>query len=163
MPPDPHESDHLFSEIGRVTVRWAELEDVLADFIVCLLNDERTYTCIVATELGYQGLTNLLVSLYIARHGDDTDLASLRKLLAQADAVEQTRNQIVHSTWVSAGAPHVVTRIKSTAKRKRGYDTVVENYDLDRFRAVSDEIARVRSELAQFALYLIKQGKAFDK
>ena len=163
MPPDPHESDQLFAEIGRVTVRWAELEDVLGDFVASLLDDERKYTRVIATELSYQGLTNLLVSLYIERNGDDSDLASLRQLLARADAVEQIRNQIVHSTWISAGAPHVVTRVKSTAKRKRGYSTTVENYDLDRFRAVSDEIAKVRSALAAFALSLIKQGKAFDR
>jgi hypothetical protein len=162
MPPDTHESDRLFAEIGRVTVRWAELEDVLGDFIASLLDDERRYTRVIATELSYQGLTNLLVSLYIERHGDDSDLASLRQLLVRADAVEQARNQIVHSTWISAGVSHVVTRVKSTAKRKHGYSTFVEKYDLDRFRAVSDEIANVRSDLARFALSLIEKGKAFN-
>ena len=85
----PHESDSLFAEIGRVTVRWAELEDVLGDFVASMIADDRKYTRVIATELSYQGLTNLLASLYIERHGEDDDLLELRRILARADSVEQ--------------------------------------------------------------------------
>ena len=157
------ESNVIFAEIGRVTVRWAELEDALGMLITSLLNDFQRYTRIVATELSYSGLTNLIVSLYLERHGEDDDLQALRQLLARADAVEQQRNQIVHSTWRSAGAPYIVTRIKTTAKRKHGPKTTVENYDADCFRRVSDEIANVTRDVAAFARSLIERGKAFDR
>ena len=158
----PHESDSLFAEIGRVTVRWAELEDVLGDFVASMIADDRKYTRVIATELSYQGLTNLLASLYIERHGEDDDLLELRRILARADSVEQLRNQVVHSIWISAGTPHKVTRVKSTAKRKKGYTTTVEHFDLDRFRQISNDIAAVRTELASFAMNLIGRGKAFN-
>lgn len=160
--PEPHESDVIFAEIGRIMVRWAELEDVLGAFVGSLLNEYQRYTRVIATELSYSSLTNLLVSLYRERHGEDEDFAHLKVLLARADTAEQRRNQIAHSTWRSAGAPHIVTRIKTTAKRKQGYNTSVENYDAGRFREISDEIVDVRKELWALVHSLIERGKAFD-
>jgi len=162
MAPEPHESDIIFAEIGRVTVRWAELEDVLGILIGALLDEYQRYTRIIAIELSYSGLTNLLASLYLERYGEDEDYERLKSLLARADTAEQRRNQIVHSTWRSAGAPHVVIRIKTTAKRRRGYATNVESYDADRFREISDEIHGVARDLISFLRILIERGKAFD-
>lgn len=160
--PDPHESDPIFAEIGRVTVRWAELEDALGLLVVSLLNDFQRYTRVVATGLSYGALVNLVSSLYLERHGSDDDYDRLRQLLGRADAVEQRRNQIVHSTWRSAGTPHVVTRIKTTARRKHGYKTDVENLNAADFRAISDEISGVKNDLVALARSLIDRGKAFN-
>lgn len=160
--PDSHESDSIFAEIGRVTVRWAELEDALGLLVVSLLNDFQRYTRVVATGLSYGALVNLVSALYLERHGEDDDYETLQQLLARANAVEQRRNQIVHSTWRSAGTPHVVTRIKTTARRKQGYKTNVENLSTMDFRAVSDEIMAVKNDLVSLAQSLIECGKAFN-
>jgi hypothetical protein len=104
----------------------------------------------------------LALSLYRERHSEDEDFFRLKALLAKADGVEQRRNQIVHSTWRSAGTPYIVTRIKSTAKRKHGYTTSVDNYNAERFREISDEIVSVTKELAEFVRSLAESGKAFN-
>ena len=159
--PDPHESDSIFAEIGRVTVRWAELENALGLLVVSLLNDFQRYTRVVATGLSYGALVNLVSSLYLERHEEDEDYGTLRQLLRRADAVEQRRNQIVHSTWRSAGTPHVVTRVKTTARRK-GHSIDVENFTAADFRAVSDEIVAVKNDLVALARSLIEREKAFN-
>ncbi|NOU20531.1 MAG: hypothetical protein HOO93_01855 [Methyloglobulus sp.] len=157
---EPHESDIIFAEIGRITVRWAEVEDVLAILVSSLLNDFQRYTRIVATELSYRNLTNLILSLYRERHGEDDDFSHLKELIGKADKVEQDRNKITHSTWYSAGTPHLVTRIKKTAKRK--YSSNIENYDPESFRKISDEIVEIKQELVALIQSLIEKGKAFE-
>jgi hypothetical protein len=159
MLPEPHESDIIFAEIGRITVRWAEVEDVLGIIVSSLLNDFQRYTRIVATELSYRNLTNLILSLYRERHGEDDDFLHLKELIGKADKVEQVRNKITHSTWYSAGTPHLVTRIKKTAKRK--YSSNIENYDPESFRKISDEIVEIKKELVALIQSLIEKGKAF--
>ncbi|MEK7816108.1 MAG: hypothetical protein AAB294_04725 [Pseudomonadota bacterium] len=159
--PKSHESDAVFAEIGRITVRWAELEDALGLLVVTLLNDYQRYTRIVATELGYRSMIDLCTSLYLERHGEDEDYGTLKELIRRIEQAAGTRNSIVHSTWQSAGTPSKVTRVKSTAKR-RGYSTTVQNYDTDSFRRISDSIVGVTNDLVAFASSLIVRGKGFN-
>lgn len=159
--PESHESDAVFAEIGRITVRWAELEDALGLLVTTLLNDYQRYTRIVATELGYRSMIDLCTSLYLARHGEDEDYKTLKDLIVRIEQAAATRNSIVHSVWQSAGTPSKVTRVKSTAKR-RGYSTTVQNYDTDGFRQISDSMVRVKNDLVVFAQSLIARGKGFN-
>jgi hypothetical protein len=160
MLPEPHESDIIFAEIGRITVRWSEVEDVLGILVSSLLNDFQRYTRIIATELSYRNLTNLILSLYHERHGEDDDFSHLKELISKADKIEQDRNKITHSTWYSAGTPHLVTRIKKTAKRK--YSSNIEHYAPESFRKISDEMVTLKHDLVDLTKSLIEKGKAFE-
>jgi len=159
--PESHESDAVLGEIGRITVRWAELEDALGLLVTTLLNDYQRYTRIVVTELGYRSMLDLCSSLYLERHGDDEDYRTLKDLIPRIVQAAEKRNSIVHSIWRSAGTPSKVTRVKSTAKR-RGYSTTVQNYDTDGFRKISNSIDCVKNDLVAFAQSLIARGKGFN-
>ena len=160
MQPKQHENDIIFAEIGRITVSWAELEDVLGVLVCSLINDLQRYTRIVAIELNYRNLTNLILSLYRERHGEDDDFIRLKELIKKVSKVEQERNIVTHSIWRSAGAPHLVTRIKTTAKGK--YSLNIVNYDPKKFRQISDEMVNLKNEIIEFIKSLVNSGKAFD-
>jgi hypothetical protein len=160
MLPEPDESDIIFAEIGRIAVRWAEFEDMLGILVSSLLNDFQRYTRIIPIELSYGNLTNLILSLYRERHGEDDDFSRLKVLINKANKIAGDRNQITHSIWRSAGTPHLVTCIKTKAKGK--YSTNISNYNPESFRKVSDEIVNIKDDLVTLTLSLINRGKAFD-
>jgi hypothetical protein len=160
MQPKQHENDIIFAEIGPITVRWAELEDVLGILVSSLLNALQRYTRIFAAELSYRNLTNLILSLYRERHVEDDDFLHLKELISKASKVEQERNIVTHSIWRSAGTPHLVTRVKTTAKGK--YSISIDNYDPEKFRQISDEMVILKNEILKFIKSLINSGKAFN-
>ena len=158
----PHESDALFAEIGRVVVRWAELEEAMGAMIATLLDDYQRYSRIVGAELGYRSKIDLCVSLYLERHGKDADFADLKAIFAEIAVVAEERNGIVHAVWRTAGTPTRVTRIKTTAKQRRGLSTSVRNYELGEFTALSERVCEVQHSLLGFAKRLVASGKGFS-
>lgn len=159
---EPHESDALFAEIGRVVVRWAELEEAVGVLVTALLDDYQRYTRIVSTELGYRGKIDLCTSLYLERHGEDSDYPVLKRIFGHISKLAEERNGIVHAIWRDAGTPVRVTRIKTTAKQKRGFKTVARNYDLDEFRTLSDQMLEAQRSLVAFTEELVRAGKGFS-
>jgi hypothetical protein len=155
-------ADDIYAEIGRIAVRSTELEAALQAIAGSLIDDYQRYTRIVVTELSFGGLQNLLLSLYRERHGEDADFVRLQEISRRADAAQQKRNLIVHSLWRSAGTPSKVTRVKTTAKQKHGYKTNIENYDLDTFKDIANELHQVRADCLTVLKELITKGKAFD-
>jgi hypothetical protein len=155
--------DQVFAEIGRVTVRWAELEEAVSIAIISLLDEYERYTRIVATELSFRARVDLATSLYIERFGDDDEFQKLKALFRKADTLVAKRNQIVHSTWFSAGAPAKVTRLKHSARGNKGFNTQLENHTPESLRTISDEIAAVANDIVDFVRLQVSLGRGFDK
>jgi hypothetical protein len=160
---EQHESDALFAEIGRVVVRWAELEEAIGVLVTALLDDYQRYTRIVSAELGYRGKIDLCTSLYLERHGEDSEYPPLKRIFSEISKLAEQRNGIVHAIWRGTGTPVRVTRIKTTAKQRRGFNTAIRNYDLDEFRNLSDQMREVQRSLLAFTEELVREGKGFSK
>lgn len=103
-----------------------------------------------------------MLSLYRARHGEDEDYLKICRLVGEADNLQQQRNLVMHSIWRSAGAPLVVTRIKQTAKRKTGYNTQLENWDLEKFTNVTEGLRKTSKALADVYNELVEKGKIYE-
>jgi hypothetical protein len=112
--------DPLLARIGDITVSFALLESVMQSLAQTLLGRGSEIGQIVTVELSFQRLRALTANLYRANHGEDADFELLTTLLKRAADVEEKRNQITHSIW-AAGDPGTITRIKMTAKEKRGF------------------------------------------
>ena len=152
----------IYAQIGKIATLATELEIEISSVAQSLIDDYRVYSRIITTELSYSGVIALLLSLYRARNGEDEDFIQLRTLTKKADVAQQKRNTIVHSVWKSAGAPQVVTRLKTTAKIKKGFNTQIENWTLDEFEDLSNEIVDLINDFRRLNNDLISKGKAFD-
>lgn len=160
MPTD--QSNLIHAEIGKISVESAELEMLLASLAGALINDYQKFTRIVTTELSFPAKISLVLSLYRARHGVDEDYSEICRLVGEADNLQQQRNLVMHSIWRSAGAPLVVTRIKQTAKRRSGYSTQLENWDLDKFKNVTRGFRKTSKALADLYDELVEKGKIYE-
>ena len=114
-------SREFLAAIGAVTVEFANLENDLEQAIWSLLVgtslEHQALGRIVTSDLSFRRKLDLFEAL-LKHRAPKRDNADLRKLRNRLLAVEQERNNIVHSTWGTAAANDMITRIKTTAKRE---------------------------------------------
>ena len=156
------EDDKIYAAIGRITTWSTELEYILEVMTGSLINDYQCYARVITTELSFNGVISLLLSLYRQRYGEDLQFNRLQELLNKANVAQEKRNSIVHSIWRSAGTPDKITRIKSTAKAKRGFSTQIENWSFDQFNDLVADFRTLINELNDLLDELISTEKAFD-
>src|SRR5882672_9861926 len=110
----------LLACIGDITVSFALLENSLRCLAGSLIQEHQRIGQIITAELAFKNLRALIISLYKERQGEDADFVTLRELIKRAAAAEVTRNQITHSLWGVGITANTITRIKTTAREKRG-------------------------------------------
>ena len=152
----------ILEQIGDITVSFALLETSIQTLAGSLIAEHQRIGQIITAELSFQNIRALLVSLYIERHGMDDDYEKLRALNSRAAELEGKRNQITHSIWAAGNAPDTATRIKTTAKEKRGARFDFQQMDVSGFKAIGDDIKRLSNDYHRFHSYLLENGKAIN-
>ncbi len=151
----------IFSAMGRIATFSTELEDALSYAIHHLIDEKIEFTKIITVEQSFSAKISLLLNLYRARHGEDEDFKKLKVITNRASKAQEKRNIVVHSLWRSAGAPDVVTQIKSLAKIKKGYNTNIDNWHHDDFENIWKEFRTIECDLIDCVNELIDSKKAF--
>jgi hypothetical protein len=150
-----------FQALGKIVYFFQQLEDDLRQAASFLIDPENsTMANIVVCEQSFKQLVNLAGSLFAqyAEAKDTKRTKEWRSLLQQALKAEADRNSILHSTFgVSIDEPVVFSRIKTTAKFKRGFKESGEALDLDTVNAYLDTIATVGPRITEF------MGRVFPK
>ena len=141
----PVPEGHL-KAIGHIVVSFALLEMNLQLLVGSLLGEQRIGQ-IVTAELSTRALPDLIVSLYLERYGEDDDVASIRQIMKKVRVVEEKRNQIVHSVWGAGDTAEQLTRIKMTAKQKRGFHVAAESYTAESLNEIANEISQTSKEI----------------
>ena len=157
--PEPHAIDAAIGKIVRLSVYT---ENLLQAFVYALIDDYERYTRILTAELPFSRLPALALSLYRERNGEDEFFEQVSDLLKRAEIANSTRNMLVHSEWFSAGSTLKATRLKSTARKKQGYKTKVENWTVDMFDEWANEFVAIREDGQKLLSLLISKGKAFN-
>ncbi len=143
--------DEHFRLIGRITVHFALLEDVISRFIWHFISSEQRLGQIITAELSFRGLLALLSSLHKHRVTDPETLAELDKLLKQATRAEEKRNLIIHSCWAGdEGETDTALRIKFTAKKSKGFKFHSEEMAADDLAEICDFIDEIVVEVEDF-------------
>ncbi len=145
-----HES-HL-KAIGRVTVNFSVLEMTISSFICTLIGKEPKLGQIITAELSFNNLLQLLSSLYQFRINDPIQIRDLKELLKRASDVEQKRNVIIHSIWGQCDTPEEMIRMKTTAKRGKGFYCQYEKVNFKDLEAIADTIATIACDMFSFHL-----------
>lgn len=154
--------EKLLVHIGDITVSFALLENSLQCLIGSLLQEHQRIGQIITAELAFKNLRALAISLYKERHGEDDDLNTLRELMRRAAQAEETRNQITHSLWAAGDTADTITRIKATAKEKRGIHFHFERVAVGDLAAFTTELKTLAADVQAFQIRLLEQGKAVD-
>ncbi len=157
----PVPEEHLKS-IGDITVSFAALESFIQYLVGSMLDANQRIGQVITIELSFKNLRALLISLYIEKHGkEDEDFKRLRELMTRAGQVEEKRNQITHSTWGYNSDTKTITRMKATAKEKRGFRFQHENISAEDLSKFAAEIRILTGDITQYHFDLSRKGKAF--
>jgi hypothetical protein len=155
--------DSILIRIGDMTVSFALLEDAIQSLAGSQIHDSQRIAQIITAELSFKQLRALTTSLYRERHGEDADFETLRALMKRAAELEADRNRITHSLWGAGETAETVTRIKATAKERRGihfdFEKEVSASDL---ATVADDMKRLAGDVQRFWIGLIEVGKAIN-
>jgi hypothetical protein len=152
----------LLVHIGDMTVSFALLESTIQSLTWSLIREHQRIGQIITSELSFRNLRALLISLYVERHGKDSDYDALRALMIRSGQLEEERNKLTHSVWAAGSSPDTITRIKITAREKHGFKADFEQYDEDRLHEVADGIKTLAAELQRFHIDLLERGKVVN-
>lgn len=148
--------------IGDITVSFAMLESQIALLIGSLIYEHQRIGQIITAELSFKNLRALLVSLYLERHGEDSEFKKLREYMKRAGQVEEKRNQITHSVWVVGKDRNHITRIKTTAKEKHGIRFQFNEISSEKLLDIAKEIKSLAGELQNFYVELLEKNKIIN-
>jgi len=151
--------DEHLRAIGRVTAHFALLENALAHLAWELLAVPRELGESVTCELSFRGLVSLISSLYRQRATDPRRIEAVDELLTRASQVEEKRNTIVHSLWLSQGTTDAVVGVKVTAKKTRGLHYHAEQVSVAELEAVAAAALEVAGEVLDLAVWRVLRTK----
>ena len=154
--------EKLLVHIGDITVSFALLEGTIQFLIGSLIREHQRIGQIIVAELTFKNLRALAISLYKEQHGEDADFSTLRDLMKRAARAEETRNQITHSVWAAGDTVDTVTRIKTTAKEKRGIHFSFEQVGERDLADFTLELKTVAERILALHVKLINEGKALN-
>lgn len=153
--------EKLLARIGDITVSFAILENVIQGLVRSFINEHQRVGQIITLEVPFKTLRALAISLYKDRHGADEDYRTLKALMTRASTLEERRNQITHSVW-GGGGPDKVTRIKGTAKEKKGLHFSAEEMTESDFNKIATDLRQLAHEVQQYMIHLIDLRKAVN-
>jgi len=157
----PVSEAHL-KHIGDITVSFALLESQIQILIGSLIAEHQRIGQIITAELSFQNLRALAISLYLERHGKDKDYLKLKSLMVNAGDIEGTRNNIIHSIWGAGKDKDHITRIKTTAKQKRGLIFQFEELSAQDLEDFAQKTRQLTQDIWGFWLELVKSKKAIN-
>ena len=155
-------SNDALAEIGRITATFALLELCLHKLIYYLMGSHEETSLIVTSELSFNNLQTLAMSLAIEHNEKkritNDILEKLKDTMKSTSTAEQLRNTISHSTYGSSCNDKVI-RTKYTAKRKKGLSFQREEMHINDIHDISKVISCASFDIKDTTLEIIDQLK----
>ncbi len=151
----PVPEKHLI-EIGNIIVSFALLENSLQSFIGKMISGKQRVGNIITSELSFKNLRAISINLYIDIYGKSTNYEELKRLISEAGNLEVKRNKIVHSVWGAGKNSDYITRIKKTAKERKGLYFQFEEMSNQDLKKIADDIKICIYNISTFKFSNIK-------
>jgi hypothetical protein len=145
---------HL-QRIGDITVSFAMLESQLQKLVATLLGAGQFVGEAVTAELSFRALRGLIVSLHLEKNGEDENWERLELLIKRAAAIEELRNGITHSVWAAGVDADSITRIKLTAKDRKGRQIKFETVTAEQLAALAADIKLLAYDFMKYDVFII--------
>ncbi len=150
---------HHLVHIGDMTVSFALLETAIQILVWYLIAENKRIGQIITAELSFRNLRGLAISLYLERNGEDSDYIILKAYMEKAAILEDRRNQITHSIWAAGKDSQSITRIKTTAKEKKGLQLQFEDVQAKELSNFLSEIKQLAEDIQLFWIHHLENGK----
>lgn len=157
----PVEEEHL-KHIGDIIVSFAMLESTIQSLLGSLVYEHQRIGQIITAELSFAKIRALLISLYLERHGEDNDFKTFKTLMNRAKTIEDKRNQLVHSVWVSGKDINTITRVKTTAKETHGIRFHWEDITANHLKRIASDIKVLAFDIRKFHTSLMYNRKVIS-
>lgn len=139
-------SEHLL-QIGDITVSFALLEFQFRKLAESLLDDHPKIAMVITAELSFKSLRSLIKCLYKEKYGMGEDYEKIKKFNTRALKIEEERNKITHSFWGVGNKINTITRLKITAKEKKGFNFYTEQVSITELSNISEKIKELSFEV----------------
>lgn len=138
-----HSRDELFKALGAVVYYYGFLVFLLECWARSLLDIDADKANIVTAELSFPQLLNVISCLTKSSDLDEDEASSF---LSRADKLNAERNRVLHTLWtpLESGA---VMKTKTTAKRKRGLDHVIEATTLNELNDITRQMSLLTQDM----------------
>jgi hypothetical protein len=133
--------------IGRLSMAFQELEELVSCLIAQLVSDDVTVGAIVTAELSFRNKLGLLGSIYLYRAGMSKTPEPFKTLLGRVHRAEERRNTILHSTWIKSPVCGMLTRHKYSAKAGKGFVHHTEDFEPEQIEAIVIETRKIADDL----------------
>src|ERR1017187_5576594 len=148
-------SDAVLAEIGKIVVTHSLIDASLANIIgrIVSLRGRSELGQIVTAELSFRQRVGMLRSLLVFSLTEDhetvVEFDQIKRILNAAD---DQRNRVVHSIWGHSGEadPHIMVRIKTSAKEKKGLRTEVQRLTLEELQKITDQVGHAFGQISIF-------------
>ena len=140
---------NYFAPLGELVVRFNNLELLLGGFIASLAHlDSQKGLCITA-EMSFSRKLDALKSLLEFCVQDEVSRSIIEELIKKMSACEQKRNTFIHSAWIPDISNQTISRVKSSAKRKRGLQFGLHDASVEEIKLVNTELESVSGNLTR--------------
>jgi hypothetical protein len=151
-------SDEHLKALGQVIVNFALLETHVAMLTWALIGKNQRVGQIITAGLSFRSLLTLTSSLWKHQVSDPERTAEFEALLEDAQEAEQRRNVLTHSLWGAGESPGTVTRVKATAKPRKGLRHQFQQMSVKELNDIADFISEVAAKSLYFTLRMVDQG-----
>lgn len=151
-------SDDYLTRLGRVTISFSDLEWTLGLLYEVILDPSSKVGSIAASHLSFTRLIDVIDSTYAFRWPNCDRRDDLAELLRRAQDAEVERNRFAHSSYgFPDGSPdELLTRTKTTAKRKRGLRTTSEELSTAEIDRYLNGLVDVVSDISDFVFWVYR-------
>ncbi len=151
------DEEAFINTIGKITIRFALLEELITDCINILIGGEAA--SIFTARLSFSRSLDILDALYRQKYsiGQNEDLSGiLKELITQAQEAENLRNTIVHSIWHRGDTEESLTRIKRNVKRNKGLIIDTEQMNVHDLEKIANSIENAAYSAQEFTWEILK-------
>lgn len=141
--------------IGVTITYFQRLEFTISSLLWKLLGNDDDIGRRITTPLSFKNLVTIAANLYSYKFKHKKDyVREFDKLMRRAMKLEDERNLIVHSQFVSTALGRTYSyRLKASINLKRGYRQNFEKYPNEKIREINSEIKKLVKDLVDFLPY----------
>ena len=144
--------EHLVA-IGKITLEFAFVDLTLNVSLWNLIGIKQQMGEMITTSLSFAQKRDLFRALYLYKYKPDgKKLSDLGKLVKRIERAGTDRNSITHSLWMSREnqKPFTISRIKSTVKRKSGFERKIEDVSAEDLEKIADSFNELANDILYF-------------
>ncbi len=153
----PISDDHLRA-LGRVVVNFQSLESYISFWVLRFIGPDQAIGQMVTAQLPFGKLCVLARSLFDHKFGTTRFEVRFTELLDRSLKLEEKRNQLFHSIWLTDDASGGVSRLKISLRLGKGLtrsSTPVTPQDIN---GLADDMSKTATALVELILEMKKDG-----